>query len=304
MTEMKTRSHIIRLVLLAIAVVAMLLLIGGLSGVELEPGLPFARIWQFLVDQFSTSGLTGPAPVPAGSSEALVDVFRTIFIIALICFPIAVILVLIDPDLRKRVLRTMLTTALLFIVLSLFLQRQANELETEGEPFNIGQPGEGLGAVEPLPFDEFSPERVPPWVAWGLSLALGLVVAVIVYRIVDHIRRNRAEAGLPLDQIAQQARSAIAEIEQGGDLRNTILRCYAEMSRTVREQRGLRRGATVTAREFTDNLIRADLPREPVQRLTRLFERARYGTGAPTREEEEEALASLQAIVDACQEGV
>lgn len=300
---MKTRTQILRLVLLSLAIVAMLLLVGGLSRIELEPGLPFARIWQFLVDQLATGGMTGPPPALVGGGEALVDIFRTAFIIALICFPIAVILVLIDRDLRKRILRSLIRTVLFFVLLSVFLDRQAAELEIEGEPVNGGQPAEGFGAVEPLPFEEFRPEGVPPWIAWAASLAVGLVIAVVVYRIADQIRRNRAESSLPLEQIAEQARSAIAEIEQGGDLRNTILRCYAEMSRTVREQRGLRRGATVTAREFTDQLVRANLPREPVLRLTRLFERARYGTGPTTREEEDEALASLQAIVTACQEG-
>jgi len=58
----------------------------------------------------------------------------------------------------------------------------------------------------------------------------------------------------------------------------------------------------VTAREFTDALVRARLPRRPVQTLTRLFETARYGSSATTPQDEQDAIASLRAIVRACED--
>jgi hypothetical protein len=99
-----------------------------------------------------------------------------------------------------------------------------------------------------------------------------------------------------------QARAAIESLEKGSDLRDVVLQCYAEMIRVVREQRGLRRDRTVTAREFTDYLVAAKLPEQHVNRLTSLFEKVRYGSKPAAQGDELEAIASLRAIVRACEE--
>jgi hypothetical protein len=300
---MKTsRAVTVRFALLSIAVVAMLVLAMGLSQVDLAPGVPFDQIWQFLIDQFSLGGVMGPMYGSAAGGQALVDVLRTIFFVALMVLPIAIILVLIDPELRKRVLRSALRLLVLFALLGIVLKSQIEKADEALEPFGTGLLGrEGIQAAEPLTDEEFSAEMVSPWVARGLSLGVGLILAAVVVGLVSRLRRDRSLVKDPWAEIGRQAQAAAIEIQQGGDLQHTILRCYAEMSRVVTEQRGVRRQAAVTAREFTNYLVRARLPEAPVVRLTELFEKARYGSGECSAQEESDAVLSLQAIADACQ---
>jgi hypothetical protein len=295
-----TRDQIVRLALLGSAVLAMLLLIAGISGVELEPGLPFSRIWAFLIGDFTGFGGAPVGGEVTATGRALVDIVRAIFFVALVAFPFALILIMVDPVARKRMLRAILQIAVLLVLFNLFVQNQALEIEGE-ERQGSGMPTEeGSAAVDPLTDEEFDPATIPAWLVWGASLGFGLLIAVMLIVVINQIRKSRPDEEVPLVEIARRAQSAIDEIERGGNLRATILRCYAEMSRVVREERGLRRDRAVTAREFTDYLIGANLPKEPVVRLTRLFEKARYSGSTPTSSDEEEALASLQAIVDAC----
>jgi hypothetical protein len=295
-----TRDQIVRLVLLGSAVVALLLLISSLSQVQLEPGLPFSSIWAFIFGDFSGFSRGGMGSAVAPSGQLIIDVIRALFFIALVVFPFAFILVMMDPDARKRALRALLQIAILLFIFTLFLQNQAGRL-LEEDPLGGSLQPEGEGEpVPPLTDEEFDPMSVPAWLIWGASLLLGLLIAVILIIIINQIRKSEPEEDLPFAEIARRAQTAIDEIGRGGDLRSTILRCYAEMSRIVREERGLHRDRAVTAREFTDYLVRANLPRQPVTQLTRLFEKARYSSSAPTPSDEREALASLQAIVDAC----
>lgn len=298
----RSRAGTFRLVLLSVAVVSLFLLVVGLPRVELDEGVPFQQIWQFLVEQFATERPLLPyATTPAGGGM-LLDVYRTIFIIALVALPFAVILVLIDPDLRKRVLRSMVRVLLIMVLLSLILRNQA---EREGVTLEGmeggGAPPEGL-AAEPFTTEDFAPERISPWVGRSLSLILAVAGAAILVTIIVRVRQSRAASRTELDAFAQQAETALQQIRAGTDLRDAVLRCYAEMSLVVREQRGIRRERSVTAREFTDYLIGASLPRDAVLRLTSLFEKARYSSKPTTGEDEAEAVASLSAIVEACRE--
>jgi hypothetical protein len=78
------------------------------------------------------------------------------------------------------------------------------------------------------------------------------------------------------------------------------MRCYYEMSRVLRQQRGIRRHQAMTPREFATFLEEAGLPTEAVRRLTELFEQVRYGAKSPGRDEGAQALACLETIVEFC----
>mgnify|MGYP000919793888 CR=1 FL=1 len=284
----------------AVAVLAMVLLISSISETRLEPGVPFAQLWQFLISQFRRNGVLGPAPPLAGGGT-VIAIMRAVFYIALACLPIAIILVLIDPEMRKRALRIAIQMILLAIVLSLFVRPSEEPAELEPEGFF----GQMLEAESPpvdalVPDEAFDADNVSPWVSRVLTGAIALIVATLAYFIITQVRRSMARRAPPLSDIAAQAQLAVAEIERGSNLHDTILRCYADMTRIVREQRGVRRDSAVTAREFADYLSRAGLPDEPVRRLTSLFEKARYGDGITTLDDEREAIASFTAISEAC----
>jgi hypothetical protein len=73
------------------------------------------------------------------------------------------------------------------------------------------------------------------------------------------------------------------------------------MSHVLSESRGINRSEVMTPREFENYLAAMGLPQEPISGLTRLFEEVRYGTKESGPLEEERALASLTAIVEACE---
>jgi hypothetical protein len=84
------------------------------------------------------------------------------------------------------------------------------------------------------------------------------------------------------------------------ELQNAIVACYARMSQAFQDEQGIERGTAMTAREFEDSLARRGVPQEPVRRLTRLFESARYGHTSPQPSEEQEAVDCLTSIVVYC----
>jgi len=146
-------------------------------------------------------------------------------------------------------------------------------------------------------FDANPPETV----VWGTRIAVGIGVALVVGGGLWLLwRSRRSPESHPLQQVAEQARHAIGAIQSGADVRNVVLRCYFEMSRVLSEEKGLMRQSTMTPREFERSLAAVGLPQPAVQRLTRLFEGVRYGDKTADGDEEEQAILSLTAIVDAC----
>ena len=295
-----SRSDIPRLILLGAAIIALLLLAMTLSHLTMESGVPFAEIWAFLVAQLRSDGIAGPLPLATASSEGFTQFLRTLFTIVLLAFPFAVILVLVDPAMRKRVLKALLRLAIIFALLGWFIDRQMEREEETLEGVPTGQLGGELAEVAPFTEEEFSADRVSKYVVWGLSLLVGLALAGIAVATANRVRRGRAGSAEPWTKLADQVQAAIREIQAGADLRSSILRCYAEMMRIVRDSRGVQRTATMTAREFREYMVRAGLPAGPVGRLTELFERARYSADESTPQEERDAVASLSAIADAC----
>jgi hypothetical protein len=102
-----------------------------------------------------------------------------------------------------------------------------------------------------------------------------------------------------MERIALEAQTALDDLRAGGNLKNTILRCYYEMSKVINEQRGIQRDRTMTPREFEVYLESKGIPEEPVRQLTHLFEDVRYGDLAVGEKEEQQARSSLTAIIDA-----
>jgi hypothetical protein len=101
--------------------------------------------------------------------------------------------------------------------------------------------------------------------------------------------------------LADAAQDAIDTYQTGGSFKNVVIRCYVEMSAAVAKYRGIQRQDTMTPREFEHQLAQLGFPAEPVRRLTRMFEAARYGSQTPGEAEEQQTMQSLAAIMNACQ---
>jgi hypothetical protein len=276
-------------VFIGLAAAALFFLAAGLAQLELLPGLPLPMILQEEVPPGTIEGLPG--------GDTIIFILRVVYFIGLILLPFFVIYLVINPKARKQFLRDLLRVGafllMMYMLYNLFRSFRQQGVEELGEGG-----GGGLGDIYPMELVEFTPSAAP-WLVNALATLLAVLLAGLVGVLLwAALRRRPAEQ--PLKQIAVEAQSALDAIEAGGDLRNIVIRCYAEMSRVLSEQRGIQRPADMTPREFETALARQGMPRQPVQALTRIFEEVRYGVKVPGEREERQARESLAAIVEAC----
>ena len=275
--------------LLVAALTALVLLSAGLSDLQLPPGRQFPLAWLLSFE----SG----ASLESSGQDALwlLQIVRVILTLTVVFLPFSIIYLIVSPSARKRVLRDVSVYATLAFVLYSLVRVGAER-----------QPGQQMAPDSPTALDlsgvaapSFAPSP-PPWLIIVVSLGLTLGLILLTSSVVWLLWRRRAETEDSLAPLAQEAQTALDRLHAGGDVRDTIMRCYVEMSRTVADTRGLRRQMAVTPREFESQLEQAGMPGPQVRRLTRLFEDVRYGSLPSGDATTQEAVACLAAIVDAC----
>jgi hypothetical protein len=288
--KMTNQKRVRGLLSLGIAVVAIVILSAGLSEVELLPGQPFS------VESESEDETGGFGPLPSG--QGLITLLRALIFFTLLLLPVAVVYAIISPEFRKRVLRRLLSL-LVFAVLAYWVAQRLPELFNmeEEATFSGGQPlTEAPLTAPPVQFVA----DPPAWLVLATSLALALLVSAILVGVVWFLRHRAERPVGSLEQLAHEAEEALELLRAGGDIKDTVMRCYAEMSRTLDRERGIVRLGSMTPREFEGRLAGMGLPGEPVRQLTRLFEQVRYGAKVADEREEELALICLTDIVEAC----
>jgi hypothetical protein len=229
------------------------------------------------------------------------------FVVMLLLF-FLLIVYLLPPEMRKKLLKQLLRLtigAMLFVYL---LKLKPNLLQNLLPFFNfaVGQ-AEASQAKGVFPAD-FQPPQVSNWVSYFVTLGLILLVVFLVWwgnRWLKSRREFSVAESASLDDIARAARASLRELSSGqGPIQDRIIQCYADMTRVVDARRGLFRERAMTPAEFAALLERAGLPREPVHRLTRLFETVRYGGRTSTRADVDEAIACLRSILNYCGEAM
>jgi hypothetical protein len=133
------------------------------------------------------------------------------------------------------------------------------------------------------------------------SVVVGLLMLTAMAGVGYYLWLQLRPLEPPLAELAREAQTAVDSLRSGGELYDVVIRCYHEMSRVLSESRGISRPEQMTPREFAGYLAAMGLPQEPISGLTRLFEEVRYGTKEAGATEEEWAIASLTAIVEACE---
>jgi Domain of unknown function (DUF4129) len=279
------------LLFVGLAVGALILLVAGLPWLEFRPGQKVSTVSK------------GEGEVPLlGGRAALIDltpVLMVVFWAILVAFGVAIVYLLVSREARKKLLMRFLPLLLLLAALLVSRQQSQSVLQIRPERTapveSVEMPAPGTPVVE---FDATPPR----WLLWGTSAGIALAVILGVGGLVWLLWPRESHPPIPLQELAQQAQTAIQGLESGAGLKDTILRCYFEMSRTVSQARGVDRWVAMTPREFESRLVWAGMPRSAVQRLTRLFEQVRYGAKTAGPAEEQEALDCLASIVQACQE--
>jgi hypothetical protein len=273
---------------LVLAVGAIFILEAGISNIPLRQGEPLA--WSL-----PAISLSFGLPLHFGGHSNLL----------LILFVIALLSIFLNKDGRKKFLYLILGVALVTFILYRWNPRLP---APSGQPSSQGIPASGAqtSPEEPAPYPGPPPEvyqpHTPGWlitvVGIGLSLMLASAVAALLWITLQFSIRGSQSFKRAL---AEEAQTAIDALEAGSDLNDVISRCYAQMSRVLREERGLVREDDMTPREFELFLAQKGFPAEAVQTLTRLFEQVRYGRIQAGGRAVQMAVASLNSIRDHCQ---
>jgi hypothetical protein len=276
------------LIALGIGLICLLILALSISQVSFKPGVPFS--------------LGNPPPEIVGGNESLtgggnlVAIIRGIAAVAAVLLAVYIIVNLLTPEGRKRLLADFMALALLFAVLSIIPHNPHAPLTPPASPV---APQTQLQIQPTAPIASFS-ANPPQWVDWIAILILAILVTILVASLLRAFgRRSRLEP-TALERLAQQAETTIMALQEGSDPKNAILHCYLEMGRVVSDERHIQRERTMTPKEFEERLIDQGLPQEAVGQLTRLFEGVRYGGEMVDSTEEQIALNSLSEIAAAC----
>jgi hypothetical protein len=293
------RQRVRVLLFTALAVVALVFLAAGLSGLELLPGKPHP-----LLDMLGDLLRAIFGAIPDG--QAFGPLFVVLIWVAMLLLIVLLFLLILMARTKTQGSRWV---GYLVWLLALYLLVRFRPISTEewqgGAPALVPTLGPTPAAVTPGPDEivasatEFASSS-PQWVILLVALILALLAMGGLLAAIQFFWRRSHVPASPLQQLAQEAQQALVELEAGADVKDTVMRCYFEMSRVLDEQQGMRRAGTMTPREFEQQLKAVGLPGAHVQRLTRLFEAVRYGARVANEREERQAVACLTAIVEAC----
>lgn len=235
--------------------------------------------------------------------RGFIAVLRVMMVILWGLIPLYIIYLILSPEARKQfirdVLRMLPIVLLLWFLMANRTGRQA--MQNMELQFNKDVANEMYPAPEGQP-PEFKADP-PDWVVTLTSVAIATAITGVLVSVVYFIWRERLRKMAllkPLDDVAREAQAAIDAIQAGGDLRDVIIRAYFEMGKVISENRNITRGHDMTPHEFEVFLENRGLPREAIHQITSLFESVRYGAVVPGRQEESQAISSLNAIINAC----
>jgi len=242
-------------------------------------------------------GLTrGPA---GGGDLAVSDIplWKTILFISLVLLIFIVLLVLLNRELRKRLLLSMLRSALTLAAVWLVMKnayRPGNLPQVDEAPPMASSTQLKIGSQ----VLEYVPPHINPWLILGISFGIALVLVLAAWWFFS--RRTRPGARRAIAEIAGIAREALNGLQPGADWDEAIVRAYVRMDEVVSQQRGFIRQPGSTPSEFAQRMAREGLPGEAVRTLTGLFEGVRYGGRKSSQQERDLAAAALSAILHAC----
>jgi hypothetical protein len=202
------------------------------------------------------------------------------------------LLMILSPEARKRLIKTVLRVGLTAWAISYVITR----LKLQGNLANEAQAAMAEQAPEillsPPPY---TPPAIPGTILYITSLAVVLSLVGAGFLLYKFSRPPDS----PFRNLAGAARLALRDLSSGRRWDDAVISCYIRMSAAVSEHRGLLRQSAMTPAEFAQRLEYAGLPSDPVRRLTRLFEKARYSGHSSSTEDVNEAVACLSSILHA-----
>jgi len=270
--------------------VAVMLLAAMFHDVHFDPGRSVA----------STNPMRLPIALPLAELSSNVPLWKILLFWIVFAINGALFFILLPAELRRRLIRQLLSFSIGALGLMLALRYRVLQLPAimtdpaaaAGQSPAGQPPGPGVPA--------FHPPQIPPWATYLVSLAALWLVSFLIGLLYRRWRKYQAAQSVHPAAIARIAGRSLSDLAGGHQWGDVVIESYARMSETVSERRGLQRGVSTTPREFVERLERAGLPGDAVASLTRLFESVRYGGQRPSDTDVSEASACLESILRAC----
>lgn len=281
------RRQIVILIAGVLIVLALWLVGGSVSNFEFAPGHFFYGSPD--AEMPLAEGVAGSSP-----SDAPEWIKWMMFVIVWVLLPLSILFLIFDPKSLKAVLKRV--AAVSFWLLVMFMITRAVDRIIQ----NFNRPSdEDVAATPPEEFAVQFPDAaavdMPWWTQWAASI-LFLLLAIGAFYWIHKITQTRKKPESSLEgDIAIEAGQAAAAIRQGGMLQEVILRCYQSMANVLAAKQRMPQEA-LTPREFERELHRAGIDDPHISKLSRLFERVRYGSYQAESEDEKEALSCLEGI--------
>jgi hypothetical protein len=292
------------------ALLALTLLAMGLKGLQLPP-----------------SFRPSPSVGPGGTQGLLLPLWLVLATVSLFALAVALLGIWVlralwrrrrkvpDERVREQPRPGLLAQALALLITALLLggliygfyriaRIPAPALQTAGPPSVSSPPVPS--SREPQAPTSSSPSLLPTqppepfqtlrWalITLGALTALGLFTLWLQRWCARFI--TDVEAQQQREELAACAGRAAEELIRGGRLRDVVLRCYRDMVAILTQQAEVQMAPDMTAREFAARLRVLGLADEPVDVLTALFERVRYGGETLNESERQRAVEALRAI--------
>ena len=241
-----------------------------------------------------------------GFINSIVDIplWQSLSIWLLLLIMVILISALLSRELRKRLLMIIIRVGITYWALYIVFTRYRDMMIQMGLDLKRPRVGD-LSTPGAIPAPEFVPPQTVSLTSYLVSFGIAVLLILLAWKLFKLWQEYTASnASLPLHKIAGIARSSLNDLSSGRESTDVIMNCYFRMSDVVESKRNLSRGKSMTPAEFALRLEQGGLPSDAVHRLTRLFERVRYGgyrTGTP---EINEAVACLTTIVHHCGEAI
>lgn len=235
---------------------------------------------------------SAPPPTPL-AENGLSPLWTQVLAFAIgILVIVSIVSVIFRPRNLWEAFKRALPAAMWFLAIFLILLRWRNRASFEREG---ASPGMGVLPDDP---DQFFPSieqvHIPSWVTFFFIF---LVLVLLAAALLAAWRFWRAHPRpIAAEELATITQRYAQELRTGSPVQETILRCYREMCQLLSERLHIEISRAMTAREFEKRLAQMSIHEDHINRLSRLFEWARYSAGRPTVEQEREALALLDDI--------
>ena len=255
---------------------------------------------------FSREVASTPVPLlpNALDSEVESSAWVQVSVFTLILCLVVLVGALLSPELRKRLFLVMIRVGLTYWALYILFTRYREFLPGMGLDLLGAErvPG-ATSSGEPLP--QFMPPQSISLTSYLISFGIAILLVIVARRVYATWKEIKKSVPEPsFKKIAGIARSSLREISSGRDSTDVIINCYFRMSDVVADKRNLNRSVAMTPNEFAGRLEQAGLPGDAVRRLTRLFEKVRYGGYRTDSKAVNEAVACLTTILHYCGEAV